>query len=283
MTQVLAVYSETGGVTKTTTAVSLAMESATAGLSTLLIDLDPRGAATKWVGAEPVEQGLHIGAILGNEDPTGWAEDIAVPTAWSQNLRMIPSSRAVSLREKESADQAEIRLKAALEGTTSDVVVIDCPNRQGGPLILNALTAAHDLIIAAKADEDGLDGIEGATASLARYRNACIKRGIPKESLIQARGIVVGLYEDNITPLDTKRALASIRDLWPDQLIEPPVPRRIIVAESRAGGVYFGATSRTDDGQERFTYPKGEIVARAYRKIAAHVINKYPTEKESTS
>ncbi|WP_419795545.1 AAA family ATPase, partial [Streptococcus agalactiae] len=46
-TSVLAVYSETGGATKTTTAVSLAVAAALRGEATVLIDLDPRAAATK--------------------------------------------------------------------------------------------------------------------------------------------------------------------------------------------------------------------------------------------
>ncbi|MDZ7931266.1 MAG: ParA family protein, partial [Rhodococcus sp. (in: high G+C Gram-positive bacteria)] len=62
--KVIMVYSEAGGVTKTTTAVSLAMVSAAAGNSTTLIDLDPRGAATKWVGSYPDESWKHVGAIL---------------------------------------------------------------------------------------------------------------------------------------------------------------------------------------------------------------------------
>jgi chromosome partitioning protein len=45
--QKIMVYSESGGVSKTTTAVSLAMTAALEGKRTVLIDLDPRGAATR--------------------------------------------------------------------------------------------------------------------------------------------------------------------------------------------------------------------------------------------
>ena len=76
----LMVYSEAGGVAKTTTAVSLAMSWAEQGRQVVLIDLDPRAAATKWVDVEPTEPGLHIGAVIGNPDPTGWIQDLAVPS-----------------------------------------------------------------------------------------------------------------------------------------------------------------------------------------------------------
>src|SRR5699024_11980950 len=112
MTQILAAYSETGGATKTTTAVSLAVEAARAGLKTLLIDLDPRGAATKWLGVEPISEGLHVGAILADEEPLGWAADLAVRTPWHPRLSFIPSAREVSLREKES-DRKSTRLNSS--------------------------------------------------------------------------------------------------------------------------------------------------------------------------
>ena len=94
--QTIMVYSESGGATKTTTAVSLAAIAASQKRRVVLIDLDPRAASTKWFGIEPKEAGLHIGAILGDTDPVGWAEEIAVQTGWFPTLRVIPSARNVS-------------------------------------------------------------------------------------------------------------------------------------------------------------------------------------------
>ena len=155
--QTLMVYSESGGVTKTTTAVSLAMVAAAEGRRVVLVDLDPRAASTKWFGVEPSAEGMHVGAILGDENPEGWAEDLAVPSGWHPNLRVIPSARNVSNREADRADHAELRLKISLTGLQADVVVIDCPNRQGGPLTLSALNAADTVVYAATATSDGID------------------------------------------------------------------------------------------------------------------------------
>jgi len=268
MTQILAAYSETGGATKTTTAVSLAAEAARAGLKTLLIDLDPRGAATKWLGLEPVDAGLHVGAILADEEPLGWAADLAVPTPWHPRLSFIPSAREVSLREKESADHSETRLRLALTDVDFDAVFIDCPNRQGGPLTLNALTAATDLIIAAKADEDGLDGIDGAVTTLARYRRASVARGLPEEGLVQLRGIVIGDFPDTIITRDARRAIDVLREHYRDHLLTPLIPHRQIVKEARSAGDYFG-------GYE----PAGALVAGLYAEIAERVLDHYPNKE----
>ena len=67
MTKICSVWSESGGVGKTTTAVSLAMLAAEAGHRALLVDLDPRAASTKWLEVAPHQQGYHVGAILAAE------------------------------------------------------------------------------------------------------------------------------------------------------------------------------------------------------------------------
>lgn len=261
-------YSETGGTTKTTTAVSLATEAARAGLHTLLIDLDPRGAATKWLGVQPSGPGLDVGAILADEEPTGWANDLAVQTPWERRLRFIPSSRQVSLREKESADHAETRLRIALTDVEADVVVIDCPNRQGGPLTLNALTAATDLVIACKADEDGLDGVDGAITTLARFRRASINRGLPEDGLVKLRGIVVGDFPDTIITRDARRAVDVLREHYAEHLVTPFIPHRQIVKEARSAGDYYGRYK-----------PAGALVAGLYAEAAASIIDRYPTKE----
>ncbi|MFI7494468.1 ParA family protein [Kocuria sp. M4R2S49] len=53
-------------------------------------------------------------------------------------------------------------MKISLTGLQADVVVIDCPNRQDGPLTLSALNAADTVVYAATATSDGIDGVDGA-------------------------------------------------------------------------------------------------------------------------
>ncbi|MFC3690450.1 ParA family protein [Aquipuribacter hungaricus] len=256
--QVLASYSEAGGATKTTTAVSLAMVAAEEGRDVVLVDLDPRAASTKWTGVEPTSKGLHVGAILADEDPAGWADELAVPCAWSPHLRVIPSARDVSLREGERADHAEVRLRASLEGLSADLVVIDCPNRQGGPLIQNALTAADSIVYAAKLDEDGLDGVDGAAATVARFH--ANRRRLGLDPSVHEAGIVVGAVRDVVMSRNARRALAELRTAYPGLVLHPLVPDRVIVGEARSAHAYYGA------------YPAGQPVHAAYQALAQQVI-----------
>lgn len=249
-------YSESGGVTKTTGSVSHAMVAASVlGLRVVLVDLDPRGAATKWVGVEPKAEGLHVGAILGDEDPQGWAEELAVRSNWHPNLRVIPSARSVSNREADRADHAELRLKISLEGIDADLVVIDCPNRQGGPLTLAALNASDKVVYAATASGDGVDGVAGARKTVEQFRLSRTRIGAP--TLIEEVGIVVGGVKETIMSRPATASVDSLRSTG--LLLAPLVPDRAIVPEVRLSGEWYG------------NYRKGAPVLAAYESITRQV------------
>lgn len=268
MTQIIGSYSEAGGATKTTTAVSLAVCAALQGHRTILVDLDPRAAATKWTGVEPAEEGLHVGAILAEADPRGWAQELALPSLWDKtpNLRIIPSGRSVSNREKAAEDHSDLRLKLSLQGIDADVVVIDFPNRQGGPLIQNALTACTKIIYAAKLDEDGLDGVQGAVTSVHRFQ--AYRREIGATAELREVGVVIGSVRETVMTLDAKRSLAEFRSTYGDLVLDPMVPERVIVKEARAAGEYYGFSDATGTP----IYDKGMIVHNAYMAIAEKVL-----------
>lgn len=260
MVKIHAVYSETGGATKTTDAVGIAVCLALRGRRVLLIDLDPRAAATKWLGVTPKGEGLHVGAILAEPDPSGWAEELAVPAPWAQvpTLRILPSGRSLSNREKATEDHADARLKLALDGVQADDVVLDLPNRQGGPIVQAALTCADAVIYAAKADEDGLDGVEGAMTSVDRYRD--YRRSIGAAVSIEDAGVVIGSFRDTVPSRDSRRAVEEFEKAYGDLLIRPFVPERVVVREARAAGDYFG------------WYPAGRPVHEAYMAITERFI-----------
>lgn len=250
------VYSESGGVSKTTTAVSIAMIAAIQGKRVVLIDLDPRAASTKWLDIEPKGEGLHVGAILGDPEPEGWAKDLAIPSSWHPNLRMIPSARSVSNREADRADHAELRLKIALTGLDADLVVIDCPNRQGGPLTLAALNAADTVVYAATASGDGVDGVEGARRTISQFRLNRERIGAP--STLTEAGIVVGSVK---TTIMSRAAVASVDELRETgMLLTPLIPERAIIPEVRLSGDWYG------------NFSKGAPVLAAYQEIVEMVI-----------
>lgn len=272
--QVVMVHSEAGGVDKTTTAVSVAMCAAEgnegrpgdekhhaieayAPRRVVLIDLDPRSASTKWLRAQPVGEGLHVGAIIGaKDDPTGWAEDLAVPSGWHPNLRIIPASTDLSNRESENADYAELRLKAALTDLEADLVVIDCANRQGGPLTLSALHAADTLLHAARLNDSGMDGVAGSQRTIAAFRRNMAAMGAVAR--IDVAGAAVTRTGHGFLSISESDALDDVRSRVP--VIEPIVPYLSIVPEARGQGEWYGK------------FRKGQPVRDAYAAISGKVI-----------
>lgn len=267
--QVVGSYSETGGVTKTATAVSIAVVYAQEHPDEIVLlgDLDPRGATTKWTGAKPQEPGLDMSAILGQDDVKGWADELAVPLdpkkGWPENLRVIPSGfRAQARQETLREDHAEMRLKRSLAGTRARFVVFDFPNRQGGVLTQNGLTAATHVLYAAKPDEDGLDGVDGAKETVRKFHGYREEVGLSKTP--HEIGIVLGAaYTGAVWTRDALRAVKEFDRTSPGMLLTPYIEARVIVKESRSAGEWYGKYGGAAGGDK---------VAQAYRELTLNRI-----------
>lgn len=251
----IAVYAESGGVTKTTTAVSLATVLARAGRRVIVCDLDPRAAASTWLRAEPIEPGWHSGAILGDDNAAEWISDVLVECSWSKNLRVIPAARSLSTRE-ESAGDNDLRLRRSLAALTdADLIVLDLPNRQGGPIIRNALNATDRLVYAANPSPDGVAGVEGARRSVDRFKAGRREIGAPEQ--VEEIGVIVGAYRSSVPARIDRAGIERLRSLA--TVLDPIVPHRAIVQEARAAGEWYG------------DYAKGRPVAEAYEALAQEV------------
>lgn len=255
---VIAVYSESGGVTKTTTAVSLGTVMALAGRSIVLVDLDPRAAASQWLGIEPKQSGWHSGAILASDDAPEWVTDLPVESSWTPNLRVIPSSRRLSTREEGGDNDNDLRLRrglAPLAGVGVDYVILDMPNRQGGPITRAALNATDRVVYASTLSPDGVSGVEGARVSVHRFKAARREIGAPEQ--ITEVGVIAGAWRSpNIPSRIDKAGIERLEELG---LLRPIVPHRTIVQESRATGAWYGR------------YDRGRPVAEAYEALAMEV------------
>ena len=165
----------------------------------------------------------------------------------------MPTARSVSNRQADRADHAQLRLRTSLEGIAADLVVVDCPNRQGGPLTLSALNAADTADYAATASSDG---VAGALRTVQQFRH-CRQRNNAPVSLQEA-GIVIGGVRETIM---SRPAVASIDELRETgMLLVPLVPDRAIEQKVRLTGEWYG------------NYRKGAPVLDAYKAIVNQVI-----------
>ncbi len=154
----IAVANQKGGCGKTTTAINLSACLGRAGMSVLLIDIDPQGHAS-------------LGLGRGREEAPGlyevFIEESALPDAILfdvlPGVDLIPATISLVAIEHLLADlpKRERQLARHLEvlAPAYDFIVIDCPPTLG-LLFFNALRAADLVLVPVEISIFSLDGVE---------------------------------------------------------------------------------------------------------------------------
>lgn len=173
-----AVYSEKGGVGKTSVTNGLVAVAARRGLRVCAVDLDPRATLTDELGV--VDPPLTLNDIMFVDpqsddippDPAALVHDVLVPAGadWPESVRVIAGDRLMQNREMDTTSGMEYRLARALWGLRDvvDLVLMDVPPRAGGRVAGSALIAADVALIPATLARDGVLGTREALKSIAK-------------------------------------------------------------------------------------------------------------------
>lgn len=246
MGRIIAVANQKGGVGKTTTAINLAACLGAAERRTLLVDFDPQGNSTSGVGLEGDQCTPSIYEALIQAAP-------AVQVVRSNvvdGVDVMPATRDLAGAEVElvALAEREQRLRQVLRQVveTYEYILIDCPPSLG-LLTLNALTAAHAVLVPLQCEYYALEGI-GRLLSVVQLVRQQLNPTLAVE------GVVLTMYDGRT--LLTRRVEEDARRYFGSLVYHTVIPRTIKLGEAPSHGqpiIHYDISNSGADAYLRLT------------------------------
>jgi chromosome partitioning protein len=246
---IYALANQKGGVGKTTTAINLAACLAEAGARTLIVDLDPQANATSGLGERA---GLTSTYDLLDGAPLS---DCVGPTRF-QDLFLVPSrpELAGAVIELAGREDGESYLAQSLDGAREDYafIFLDCPPSLG-PLTVNALAAADQVLVPMQAEYYALEGLSQLVKSVELVRARLNPR-------LRIGGVLLTMV-DGRTRLSSDVA-DEVRKHFGDRVFNTTIPRSVRLAEAPSHGLPAIAYDRRSAGADAYWRAANELVER---------------------
>ena len=263
----LAVANQKGGVGKTTTAINLGTALASIGERVLVIDLDSQGNASTGLGIAADNRARTSYDVLTG---TSSVMEAALPTA-VPGLHIVPANadlvgidttltdtnRAFKLRDAMSGLAAHQRNLAA--DKVFKYVLIDCPPSLN-LLTLNAMTAAHAVLVPVQCEFFALEGISQLKETIDQIRSTLNPR-------LEIQGVVLTMH-DARTAL-SREVADNVRAFFGPKVYETIIPRNIRVAEAPSHGKPILLYDFDCAGSQAYIKLATEIIARESQHKAA--------------
>ena len=251
--RVIALCNQKGGVGKTTTTINTAAALAEYGRKVLLVDFDPQGALTRGLGIDP-EDGKTIYELM--LDRNLKAKDVILSTE-VEGLDLIPANIQLSAAEIQLVAEPgrEKILTSVLRPVLGDydLVMIDCQPSLG-LLTVNALTAAHGVMIPVACDYFALKGLE----LLIKNTVELVKERL-NESL-KIDGILATMYDPRT--LHSRSMLNQLYEQYGDTVFRSVIKHTVKFKDS------------SEHGRPVTQYAPSSEAAELYRAVAREMVDR---------
>lgn len=248
--RIIALCNQKGGVGKTTTAISLGAALAGYGRRVLAVDFDPQGALSAGLGV-PSHEGANIYDLM-----LGTEKDVhaAIRTTSTPGLDVIPanidlSAAEVHLVNEVAREQILARVLRQVSGEY-DVILIDCQPSLG-LLTVNALTAAHGVLIPLECEFFALRGVALLVETIDKVKDRL-------NPALQLDGILATMYDSRT--LHSREVLERVVETFGDRVFETVIGRTVKFPDASVSGTPI--TQFAPDHQ----------AALAYRQLARELI-----------
>lgn len=249
--KIIAMCNQKGGVGKTTSTINLGAALAEYGRRVLLVDFDPQGALSVGLGVNPMELDLTVYNLLMERGMA--ADEVLLKTA-VPNMDLLPSNIDLSAAEVQLVSEVarESTLQRALKPLLADYdyIVIDCQPSLG-LLTVNALTAAHKVIVPLECEFFALRGVALLTETIEKVQ----ERLNPD---LELDGILATMYDSRT--VHSREVLARVVEAFDDHVYHTVIGRTVRFPET------------TVAGEPITTYASNSVGAAAYRQLAREVL-----------
>jgi chromosome partitioning protein len=249
--RIVAMCNQKGGVGKTTSTINLGAALVEQGRKVLLVDLDPQGALSVGLGV-PAQ---HLDRTIYNalmERNTSLA-DVRVRTD-IKGLDLVPSNIDLSAAEVQLVSEVarEQVLGRVLRPVLDDydVVLIDCQPSLG-LLTVNALTAAHGVVIPLECEFFALRGVALLVETIEKVRDRL-------NPALEIDGILATMYDPRT--LHSREVVARVVEAFGDQVFHTVIGRTVKFPDASVAA------------EPITTYASSHAGAYAYRLLARELI-----------
>ena len=249
--RIIAMCNQKGGVGKTTSTINLGAALAEQGRRVLLVDLDPQGALSVGLGVNPLQLDRTVYNLLMDRDVT--VDDVMLKTNVA-GMDLLPSNIDLSAAEVQLVNEVarEQTLLRALGPVVEDydLILMDCQPSLG-LLTVNALTAAHSVIIPLECEFFALRGVALLIQTIEKIKERLNPR-------LEVEGILATMYDART--LHSREVLSRVVEAFGDRVFHTVINRTIRFPETTVAGEPITSYASTSSG------------ATAYRDLAKEVL-----------
>ena len=251
--RIIALCNQKGGVGKTTTTINLGAALADYGRRVLVVDFDPQGAASVGLGTSPHELDRTVYNLLMERGAV--LADIVRKTS-VPGLDLLPANIDLSAAEVQLVGEVarESILARVLRPAEQDydVILVDCQPSLG-LLTVNALTAAHGVLIPLECEFFALRGVALLVETVEKVRDRLNPR-------LQVDGILATMHDPRT--LHSREVLARVNEAFGDQLLHTVIGRTVKFPDSSVAAEPITSYAPTHSGAHAYRQLARELVAR---------------------